>query len=131
MSNLKFIYDEEDIKDVKILYDKDDEKSRETMDTIKMMCIDTIPEDLEPVVTEEEGAYIISSNNGELVLKHISSFIYLLEEFVKKAGDKLSDVIKDKDEKSFKDYIGEEIEWCAGVGYQEIFDKIGVTRDDD
>ena len=86
-NGLRIIYDEENIQDVRIEFDE----LSDIKGSIKIFCVDTLPEDLNVQVEEDEnGNLIIKSDDGEKTLTHILKFMYLTTRLAMKAGDKMT-----------------------------------------
>ena len=82
---IKFIYEETDIQDIKVLItDEDETKTKDSKETIKIFCLESLPKDLEPKITEEDDGFIVKTNDGEEALRHIFTYLYLVLQFAKK-----------------------------------------------
>ena len=96
MGTFKFTYDDDNLKEIKVICKYDDEKDRkDLLDTIKTFCIDSIPEDLQPEVTELEGecGYLVKCEDeetGEKVITHIFKYLYLVTKMAMIFKDELS-----------------------------------------
>ena len=130
MGVFRFTYDEDNLKEIRVICKYDGEKDREDLlDTIKTFCIDSIPNDLQPTVSEingEEGetGYLIEcedTEKGEEILTHIFKYTYLVtriamifkDEFSKGSGD-LN--VEDLD----FSLLRSDIEKVEGMGYREL-----------
>ena len=83
--NIKFTYEETDIQDIKItVTDEDSTKTKDSKDTIKIFCLESLPEDLEPEITEDEDGFTVKTNDGEEALRHMFTYLYLVLQFAKK-----------------------------------------------
>jgi len=135
MGTFRFTYDDDNLKEIRVICKYDGEKDREDLlDTIKTFCIDTIPEDLHPKVIDselgEEGVgYLIEcedAEKGEEVLTHIFKYMYLVtrmamifkDEFSKGSGN-LN--VEDLD----FSLLRPDIEKVEGMGYRELASLIG------
>lgn len=86
MDSLKFIYDENDLKEIRIICG-----DQELKDTIKIFCLNSIPSDLEHCVMEDEEGFIVSSeDHGEEILEHIFRYVYLVTKMAIIFKDKFS-----------------------------------------
>jgi hypothetical protein len=135
MGMFRFTYDDDNLKEIRVICKYDGEKDREDLlDTIKTFCIDSIPDDLQPTVSEingEEGetGYLIEcedAEKGEEVLTHIFKYMYLVtrmamifkDEFSKGSGN-LN--VEDLD----FNLLRPDIEKVEGMGYRELAGLIG------
>lgn len=130
MGTFRFTYDDDNLKEIKVICKYDGEKDREDLlDTIKTFCIDSIPDDLQPTVSEIKGeenevGYLIECEDvekGEEVLTHIFKYTYLVtrmamifkDEFAKGSGEfKAEDL-------DFS-FLRSDIEKVEGLGYREL-----------
>ena len=130
MSNIKFIYDEKDIKDVKILFEG--EKDKELMGTIKIFCVDSIPQEYKPEVTEAEDYFMVKSENGEKVLEHILRFTYLTTKFAEKMGDQIKIKGFKPEDLDFSP-LKEDIEVSNNTDWRGLIELLGgtLTKDED
>ena len=135
MGTFRFTYDDDNLKEIRVICKYDGEKDREDLlDTIKTFCIDTIPEDLHPKVIDselgEEGVgYLIEcedAEKGEKILTHIFKYTYLVtrmaiifkDEFAKGSGGfKVEDL-------DFS-LLRPDIEKVERLGYRELASLIG------
>ena len=135
MGTFRFTYDDDNLKEIKVVCKYEGEKDRkDLLDTIKTFCIDSIPDDLQPTVSEingEEGetGYLIEcedTEKGEETLTHIFKYMYLVmrmamifkDEFAKGSGEfKAEDL-------DFS-LLRPDIEKVEGLGYRELAGLIG------
>lgn len=135
MGTFNFTYDDDNLKEIRVICKYDSEKDREDLlDTIKTFCIDSIPDDLKPNVTEindenGESGYLIvceDSEKGEEVLTHIFKYIYLVAKMVMIYKDEFA-----KGSAGFNaedldfSYLKPDIEKVEGLGYRELASLIG------
>ena len=135
MGMFRFTYDDDNLKEIRVICKYDGEKDREDLlDTIKTFCIDSIPDDLQPKVSDlkgEEGetGYLIEcedTEKGEETLTHIFKYMYLVtrmamifkDEFSKGSGN-LN--VEDLD----FSLLRPDIEKVEGMGYRELASLIG------
>jgi hypothetical protein len=135
MGMFRFTYDDDNLKEIRVICKYDGEKDREDLlDTIKTFCIDSIPDDLQPTVSEineenGETGYLIEcedTEKGEEVLTHIFKYMYLVtrmamifkDEFSKGSGN-LN--VEDLD----FSLLRPDIEKVEGMGYRELAELIG------
>ena len=135
MGTFRFTYDDDNLKEIRVICKYDGEKDREDLlDTIKTFCIDSIPDDLQPKVSglkgeDNEVGYLIEcedAEKGEEVLTHIFKYMYLVtrmtmifkDEFAKRSGN-LN--IEDLD----FSLLRPDIEKVEGMGYRELASLIG------
>jgi hypothetical protein len=129
MGTFRFTYDDDNLKEIRVICKYDGEKDREDLlDTIKTFCIDSIPDNLKPTVSEIKGednevGYLIEcedAEKGEEVLTHIFKYLYLVtkmamifkDEFAKGSGGKAEDL-------DFS-LLRPDIEKVEGLGYREL-----------
>jgi hypothetical protein len=132
MGTFKFTYDDDNLKEIKVICKYDDEKDRkDLLDTIKTFCIDSIPEELQPEITELEGecGYLVKCEDeeiGEKVITHIFKYVYLVT--------KMAMIFKDELSKGSGGFNAEDldfsllrpdIEKVEGMGYRELASLIG------
>ena len=135
MGMFRFTYDDDNLKEIRVICKYDGEKDREDLlDTIKTFCIDSIPDDLQPKVSDLKGednevGYLIEcedAEKGEEVLTHIFKYTYLVtrmamifkDEFAKGSGEfKAEDL-------DFS-LLRPDIEKVEGLGYRELAELIG------
>jgi hypothetical protein len=135
MGMFRFTYDDDNLKEIRVICKYDGEKDREDLlDTIKTFCIDSIPDDLQPKVSDlkeenNEIGYLIEcedAEKGEEVLTHIFKYMYLVtrmamifkDEFSKGSGN-LN--VEDLD----FNLLRPDIEKVEGMGYRELAGLIG------
>ena len=120
MGTFKFTYDDENLKDIRVICDGGDDM----LETIKIFCIDTIPEEFEASVIKNEEGYLVSSEeHGEEVLTHIFKYVYLVTRMgmiFKEDLEKKVDV-----EKLNLNLLRPDIERVDGLGYHELAELIG------
>lgn len=76
MSIFKFEYDEDNLRDIKIICE---EKSNDLMETIKIFCIDSIPSEYNPEIEETDYGFLIKAGDeGEEILTHLFKYVYLI-----------------------------------------------------
>jgi hypothetical protein len=135
MGTFKFTYDEDDLKEIKVVCKYDGEKDREDLlDTIRVFCIDSIPDDLQPTISElgeEEGetGYLITcedAEKGEETLTHILKYMYLVTRMVMIFKDELSKGSGgfNVDDLDFS-LLRPDIDKVEGLGYRELAGLIG------
>lgn len=127
MSDFRFEYDEDNLKDIKIICDKEND---DLVDTIKVFCIDSIPPEYQPTVEETDYGYLVSSEeNGEEVLTHIFKNIYLVTRLVMIFRDEFEDEEKpvDFDNIDFS-LLRPDIEKVEEMGYKEISQLINEIK---
>lgn len=126
----RFTYDDDNLKEIRVICKYDGEKDREDLlDTIKTFCIDSIPDNLQPTVSEineESGevGYLIEcedTEKGEEILTHIFKYMYLVM--------KMAMIFKDEFSKGSGNFNAEgldfsllrpDIEKVEGLGYREL-----------
>ena len=135
MGMFRFTYDDDNLKEIRVICKYDSEKDREDLlDTIKTFCIDSIPDDLQPKVSDLKGegnevGYLIEcedTEKGEETLTHIFKYMYLVtrmamifkDEFSKGSGN-LN--VEDLD----FSLLRPDIEKVEGMGYRELASLIG------
>jgi len=135
MGTFRFTYDDDNLKEIRVICKYDGEKDREDLlDTIKTFCIDSIPDDLQPKVSDLKGednevGYLIEcedAEKGEEVLTHIFKYTYLVtrmamifkDEFAKGSGEFN---VEDLD----FSLLRPDIEKVEGMGYRELASLIG------
>lgn len=135
MGMFRFTYDDDNLKEIRVICKYDGEKDREDLlDTIKTFCIDSIPDDLQPKVSDLKGednevGYLIEcedTEKGEETLTHIFKYMYLVtrmamifkDEFSKESGN-LN--VEDLD----FSLLRPDIEKVEGMGYRELAGLIG------
>ena len=136
MGTFKFTYDDDNLKEIKVICKYDDEKDRkDLLDTIKTFCIDSIPEDLQPEVTELEGecGYLVKCEDedvGEKVITHIFKYLYLVTRMAMIFKDELSN--KTKVEELDFSLLRPDIEKVENLGYRELVSLIGeIEKEED
>lgn len=136
MGTFKFTYDDDNLKEIKVICKYDDEKDRkDLLDTIKTFCIDSIPEELQPEVTEleEECGYLIKCEDeeiGEKVITHIFKYLYLVTRMIMIFKDELSN--KTKVEELDFSLLRPDIEKVENLGYRELIPLIGeIEKEED
>ena len=135
MGMFRFTYDDDNLKEIRVICKYDGEKDREDLlDTIKTFCIDSIPDDLQPKVSdlkgeENEVGYLIEcedTEKGEEVLTHIFKYMYLVT--------KMARIFKDEFSKGSGNFNAEDldfsllrpdIEKVERMGYRELASLIG------
>lgn len=130
--NIKFVYDEKDIKDIRVIFidipDTDDFK-----ETFKIFCINSLPDDLEVKATENEDGFLIESVNGERTLTEMARFLYLIFKLLELYGSEIKDLIGKEDTEDFElTKLKPEIARTEGISYKELFGLLGanVVHDD-
>ena len=135
MGTFRFTYDDDNLKEIRVICKYDGEKDRkDLLDTIKTFCIDSIPDDLQPKVSDLKGennevGYLIEcedAEKGEEILTHIFKYMYLVtrmamifkDEFSKGSGN-LN--VEDLD----FSLLRPDIEKVEGLGYRELARLIG------
>jgi hypothetical protein len=136
MGTFKFTYDDDNLKEIKVICKYDDEKDRkDLLDTIKTFCIDSIPEELQPEVTEleEECGYLVKCKDeetGEKVISHIFKYLYLVTRMAMIFKDELSNNMK-VEEFDFS-LLHPDIEKVENLGYRELISLIGeIEKEED
>ena len=129
--NIKFVYDEKDIKDIRIIFidipDTDDFK-----ETFKIFCIDSLPVDLEVKATENEDGFLIESVNGERTLTEMARFLYLIFKLLELYGSEIKELIGKEDTEDFElTKLKPEIARTEGMSYQELFGLLGANVEHD
>jgi hypothetical protein len=135
MGTFRFTYDDDNLKEIKVICKYDGEKDREDLlDTIKTFCIDSIPDDLKPTVSEIKGeenevGYLIEcedAEKGEKVLTHIFKYLYLVTKMAMIFKDEFS---KGSGNLNVEDLdfslLHPDIEKVEGLGYRELAGLIG------
>ena len=132
MGSIRFIYDEEDLKELKILCIKKEEKDtwKETLETIKLFCLDTIPENLEHNIAvlddpSEYGFLISCGDNGEKILTHIFKNTYLVTRAAAIFKDEFMNEEIDINSLDFGK-LKSDIEKVVNMDYHELAKLIGV-----
>ena len=136
MGTFKFTYDDDNLKEIKVICEYDDEKNRkDLLDTLKIFCIDSIPisEKLQPEVTELEGecGYLVKcedEDTGEKVITHIFKYLYLVTRMAIIFRDELSN--KTKVEELDFSLLRPDIEKVSGLGYRELIPLIDKIEKD-
>jgi hypothetical protein len=136
MGTFKFTYDDDNLKEIKVICKYDDEKDRkDLLDTIKTFCIDSIPEELQPEVTELNGecGYLVKCEDeetGEKVITHIFKYLYLVTRMAMIFKDELSNNMK-VEEFDFS-LLHTDIEKVENLGYRELISLIGeIEKEED
>jgi hypothetical protein len=136
MGTFKFTYDDDNLKEIKVICKYDDEKDRkDLLDTIKTFCIDSIPEELQPEVTELNGecGYLVKCEDeetGEKVITHIFKYLYLVTRMAMIFKDELSNNMK-VEEFDFS-LLHPDIEKVENLGYRELISLIGeIEKEED
>ena len=136
MGTFKFTYDDDNLKEIKVICECDDEKDRKDfLDTIKTFCIDSIPEELQPEVTELEGGYgyLVKCGDedaGEEAITHIFKYLYLVTRMAMIFRDELSN--KTKVEEFDFSLLRPDIEKVENLGYRELISLIGeIEKEED
>lgn len=129
--NIKFVYDEKDIKDIRVIFidipDKDDFK-----ETFKIFCIDSLPADLGVKATENEDGFLIESVNGERTLTEMARFLYLIFKLLELYGSEIKELVGKKDTENFElTKLQPEIEKTRELGHREIFELLGANIEND
>ena len=135
MGMFRFTYDDDNLKEIRVICKYDGEKDREDLlDTIKTFCIDSIPDDLQPKVSDLKGegnevGYLIEcedTEKGEETLTHIFKYMYLVT--------RMAMIFKDEFSKGSGNFNVEDldfsllrpdIEKVEGLGYRELASLIG------
>ena len=135
MGTFRFTYDDDNLKEIRVICKYDGEKDREDLlDTIKTFCIDSIPDDLQPKVSDLEGednevGYLIECEDaakGEEVLIYIFKYMYLVTRIAMILRDELA-----KGPAGFNaedldlSLLRPDIEKVEGLGYRELAGLIG------
>lgn len=122
----RFTYDDDNLKEIKVICKYDGDKEREDLlDTIKTFCIDSIPDDLQPEVSELEGetGYLIrceDAERGKETLTHIFKYVYLVTRMAMIFRDKFSEGSGfNVDDLDFS-FLRPDIEKVEGLGYREL-----------
>ena len=129
MGTFKFTYDDDNLKEIKVICKYDDEKDRkDLLDTIKTFCIDSIPEELQPEVTELDGecGYLVKCEDektGKKVITHIFKYLYLVTRMAMIFKDEFSNNMK-VEELDFS-FLRPDIEKVENLGYRELVSLIG------
>lgn len=132
MGTFRFTYDDDNLKEIKVICEYDGEKDREDLlDTIKIFCINTIPDDLKHTVSELNGednefGYLVKCEDieiGEEVLTHIFKYVYLVTRMTMIFKEDL----KKKTDVENLDFslLRPDIEKVEGLGYRELAGLIG------
>ena len=135
MGMFRFTYDDDNLKEIRVICKYDGEKDREDLlDTIKTFCIDSIPDDLQPKVSDLKGegnevGYLIEcedAEKGEEVLTHIFKYMYLVTKMAMIFKDEFS---KGSGNLNVEDLdfslLRPDIEKVEGLGYRELASLIG------
>ena len=135
MGMFRFTYDDDNLKEIKVVCKYDGERDREDLlDTIKTFCIDSIPDDLQPTVSEingedgEIGCLIEceDTEKGEETLTHIFKYMYLVTKMAMIFKDEFS---KGSGNLNVEDLdfslLRPDIEKVEGMGYRELASLIG------
>jgi hypothetical protein len=136
MGTFKFTYDDDNLKEIKVICKYDSEEDhKDTIDTIKTFCIDTIPEELNPEITEltkEDGFLIkcLTVEDGEEVLTHIFKYLYLVTRMAMIFKEELSGGTVNVDRLDFS-LLRPDIEKVEGMGYRELAGLIGDIEKED
>lgn len=124
MGTFRFIYDDENLKEIRVVC----EGEKDMLETIKLFCIDSIPEELEHEVELIDDGYLIKSEEyGEEVLTHIFKYVYLVTRMVivfKEGLEKKTDV-----ENLDFSLLRPDIEKVADMDYHELAKLIGEIDD--
>ena len=137
MGSIRFIYDEDDFKEIKVVCVKEDgeelgeEAKKDMLETIKIFCLNSIPDTLKHEITEDEDGFKVvceDSEIGEQVLTHIFKMTYLVtraaivfkEEFTR--GELSVDSLD-------LGKLRPDIEKTEELGYQELAKLIGEVDD--
>jgi hypothetical protein len=138
MGTFKFTYDDDNLKEIKVICKYDDEKDRkDLLDTIKTFCIDSIPEELQPEVTELKGecGYLIKCGDeetGEKVITHIFKYLYLVTRMVMIFKDELSKGSDTKVDNLDFNLLRPDIEKVGKLGYRDLAALIGnIEKEED
>jgi hypothetical protein len=136
MGTFKFTYDDDNPKEIKVICKYDDEMDhKDLLDTIKTFCIDSIPEELQPEVTELDGecGYLVKCEDedaGEKVITHIFKYLYLVTRMAMIFKDELSN--KTKVEDLDFSLLRPDIEKVENLGYHELVSLIGeIEKEED
>ena len=136
MGTFKFMYDDDNLKEIKVICKYDDEKDRkDLLDTIKTFCIDSIPEELRPEVTELDGecGYLVKCEDeetGKKVITHIFKYLYLVTRMAMIFKDELSNNMR-VEELDFS-LLRPDIEKVENLGYRELASLIGeIEKEED
>ncbi len=136
MGTFRFTYDDDNLKEIKVICKCDDEKdSKNFLDTIKIFCIDSIPEEIQPEVTELEGecGYMVKCKDedaGEKVITHIFKYLYLVTRMAIIFKDEFSN--KTKVEELDFSLLRPDIEKVENLGYRELISLIGeIEKEED
>lgn len=129
--NIKFVYDEKDIKDIRIIFidipDTDDFK-----ETFKIFCINSLPAELGVKATENEDGFLIESANGERTLTEMARFLYLIFKLLELYGSEIKELIGKEDTEDFElTKLKPEIARTEGMSYQELFGLLGANVEHD
>ena len=135
MGMFRFTYDDDNLKEIKVICKFDNEKDRkDLLDTIKIFCIDSIPDDLQPTVSKINGedgetGYLIEcedTKKGEETLTHIFKYVYLVTKMAMIFKDEFS---KGSGNLNVEDLdfslLRPDIEKVEGMGYRELASLIG------
>ena len=140
MGTFKFTYDDDNLKEIKVICKCDGEKDRkDLLDTIKTFCIDTIPSELQPEVEElkgdsEEIGYLVKCKDEEIgkkTLTHIFKFTYLVTRMAMIFKDELMNESKTKMEDFDFSLLRPDIEKVDGLGYRELATLISEIEEED
>ena len=135
MGTFRFTYDDDNLKEIRVICKYDGEKDREDLlDTIKTFCIDSIPDDLQPKVSDLKGegnevGYLIECEDvekGEEVLTHIFKYMYLVTRMAMIFKDELSKGSGNFNVENLDfSLLRPDIEKVEGLGYRELASLIG------
>ena len=129
--NIKFVYDEKDIKDIRIIF-IDIPGTDDFKETFKIFCIDSLPADLEVKATENEDGFLIESVNGERTLTEMARFLYLIFKLLELYGSEIKELIGKEDTEDFElTKLKPEIAKTEGMSYQELFGLLGANVEHD
>ena len=135
MGTFKFIYDEDNLKELKVICKSDSEKDciEDILDILKIFCINTIPQELQPEVEDlkEEGevGYLIKCKDkelGETILTHIFKYIYLIFRMVIIFNDEFSKGSKIRIEDFDFNLLRPDIKKIENLGYHELAALISI-----
>ena len=137
MGTFKFTYDDDNLKEIKVICKYDGEKDREDLlDTIKTFCIDTIPEELNHEIIELTGGdgfliKCLTVEDGEEVLTHIFKYVYLVTKIAMIFKDELSKGSARFNADNLDFSLRPDIEKVEGMGYRELAGLIGDIEKED
>lgn len=125
--NIKFVYDEKNIQDIKVLFLEGDSDFR---DTFKIFCIDSLSPDLEPTITETDDGYLVETNNGTEALGSMMRFLYLTMKLAEVYGPELKSGNFDP-EKFSLEKLQPEIDKVKDLSHSEIAELMGADIEHD